>query len=103
MKTEFPDEEQLPTKFPDLERLPEENFWKHLLLFWWNRPRIFVEDLYEKYVLGPKLDKETNEQMEKIKRFNELFETSNQNLKLLEENFHLKLKINELEKNRLEK
>ena len=41
--------------------------------------------------------------MEKIKRFNELFETSNQNLKLLEENYHLKLKIDELKKNRLEK
>ena len=49
------------TDFPDLERLPDTNFWKHLFLFWWNRPRIFVEDIYEKYVLKPKMDKEIAE------------------------------------------
>ena len=49
------------TDFPDLERLPDTNFWKHLFLFWWNRPLIFVEDIYEKYVLKPKMDKENAE------------------------------------------
>jgi len=49
------------TDFPDLERLPDTNFWKHLFLFWWNQPRIFVEDIYEKYALKPKMDKENAE------------------------------------------
>ena len=46
------------TDFPDLERLPYTNFWKHFLWFCWNQPRIFVEDIYEKYVLKPKMNKE---------------------------------------------
>ena len=46
------------TDYLDLERLPDTNFWKHLFWFWWNRPRIFAEDIYEKYVLKPKMDKE---------------------------------------------
>ena len=49
------------TDYPDLERLPDTNFWKHLFWFWWNRPRIFVEDIYEKYVLKPTMDKEIAE------------------------------------------
>ena len=49
------------TDFPDLERLPDTNFWKHFLWFWWNRPRIFIEDIYEKYVLKPKMNKEIAE------------------------------------------
>ena len=46
------------TDYPDLERLPDTNFWKHFLWFWWNWPRIFVEDICEKYVLKPKMDNE---------------------------------------------
>ena len=46
------------TNYPDLEKLPDTNFWNHLFWFWWNRPRIFVEDIYEKYILKPKMDKE---------------------------------------------
>ena len=49
------------TNYPDLERLPDTNFLKHLFWFWWNRPRIFVEDICEKYVLKPKMDKEIAE------------------------------------------
>ena len=56
------------TNFPDLERLPKTNFWKHLLNYWWNRPRILFEDIHEKYILKPKekkvkieLDRITNE------------------------------------------
>ena len=49
------------TDYPDLEKLPNCNFWKHLFWFWWNRPRIFAEDIYEKYVLKPKMDKENAE------------------------------------------
>ena len=59
------------TDFPDLERLPDTNFWKHLFWFWWNRPRIFVEDIYEKHVLQSKMDKETAE-YNHIKRETEL-------------------------------
>ena len=49
------------TDYPDLEKLPNCNFWKHLFWFWWNRPRIFVEDIYEKLVLKPAMDKEIAE------------------------------------------
>ena len=56
------------TNFPDLERLPNTNFWRHLLNYWWNRPRILFEDIHEKYILKPKekkvkieLDRITNE------------------------------------------
>ena len=52
---------KMKTDYPDLERLPPHNFWKHLFWFWWNRPRIFVEDIYEKHVLKPKIDKENAE------------------------------------------
>jgi len=58
----------MKTNFPDLERLPKTNFWKHLLNYWWNRPRILFEDIHEKYILKPKekkvkieLDRITNE------------------------------------------
>jgi hypothetical protein len=43
----------MKTNFPDLERLPKTNFWRHLLNYWWNRPRVFVEDILEKYILKP--------------------------------------------------
>ena len=59
------------TDFPDLERLPDTNFWKHLFWFWWSRPRIFVEDIYEKYVLKPKMDNE-KEKCNRIAREYEL-------------------------------
>ena len=59
------------TDYPDLERLPDTNFWKHLFWFWWNRPRIFVEDIYEKHVLQPKMDKEIAE-LNRIKKETEL-------------------------------
>ena len=59
------------TDYPDLERLPDTNFWKHLFWFWWNRPRIFVEDIYEKYVLKPTMDKEIAE-YNRIKKETEL-------------------------------
>ena len=59
------------TDYPDLERLPDTNFWKHLFWFWWNRPRIFVEDIYEKHVLQSKMDKEIAE-YNRIKKETEL-------------------------------
>ena len=46
------------TNFPDLERLPNTNFWRHLLNYWWNRPRVFIEDIHKKYILKPKEEKE---------------------------------------------
>ena len=46
------------TNFPDLERLPNTNFWEHLLNYWWNRPRVFIEDIHKKYILKPKEEKE---------------------------------------------
>ena len=46
------------TNFPDLEKLPNTNFWKHLINYCWNRPRILFEDIHEKYILKPKEKKE---------------------------------------------
>ena len=48
----------MKTNFADLERLPKTNFWRHLLNYWWNRPRILFEDIHEKYILKPKEEKE---------------------------------------------
>ena len=48
----------MKTNFADLERLPKANFWRHLLNYWWNRPRILFEDIHEKYILKPKEEKE---------------------------------------------
>jgi|TARA_B100000959_G_scaffold283781_1_gene353543 hypothetical protein len=92
----------MKTEFPDLERLPKENFWKHLLWFWWNRPGIFVEDLYGKYVLKQKMDKEMAKEKEMVKEM-EVYKCATEKLELLEENICLKMKINELTKNILEK
>ena len=75
------------TDFPDLERLPDTNFWKHFLWFWWNRPRIFIEDIYEKYVLKPKMDKEIAENNHSIRESELLIK-----IQLLE------MKLNELKK-----
>ena len=75
------------TDFPDLERLPDTNFWKHFLWFWWNRPCIFVEDIYEKYVLKPKMDKEIAENNHSIRESELLIK-----IQLLE------MKLNELKK-----
>ena len=38
------------TNFPDLERLPNTNFWRHLFNYWWNKPRIFAEEILDKYI-----------------------------------------------------
>ena len=61
----------MKTNFPDLERLPKTYFWNHLFWFWWNRPRIFVEHIYEKYILKPKMDNE-KEKCNRITREYEL-------------------------------
>ena len=75
------------TDFPDLERLPDTNFYKHFLWFCWNRPRIFVEDIYEKYVLKPKMDKENAE-----------YNCIMKECELLTEIQLLEMKLNELKK-----
>ena len=59
------------TNFPDLEKLPNTNFWKHFLNSIWNRPRGILEDIYEKYVLKPKMDNE-KEKCNRIAREYEL-------------------------------
>ena len=75
------------TDYPDLERLPDTNFWKHLFWFWWNRPRIFVEDIYEKLVLKPAMDKE-------IVEYNYIMKES----ELLKKIQFLEVELNELKK-----
>ena len=76
------------TNFPDLERLPNTNFWKHLFNYWWNRPRVFVEDIHEKYILKPK---------EKIKEI-ELDQIINET-KLLNQMTKLELELSKIKKN----
>ena len=47
--------QQKKTNYPDLERLPPTNFWKHLLNWAWNKPRIIIEELYYNHFIRPKL------------------------------------------------
>ena len=42
------------TDYPDLERSPNVSFWKHLLIWFWNKPRWISEKFYEKYFLATK-------------------------------------------------
>ena len=76
------------TDYPDLERLPHTNFWKHLFWFWWNRPRIFVEEIYEKHVLQPKMDKEIAEYNCIMKEYELLTKIQHLEAKLLEAELH---------------
>ena len=42
------------TDYPDLEKLPDHNELKHFVYVLLNKPRWFIEDLYEKYFLKQK-------------------------------------------------
>ena len=79
------------TNFPDLERLPKTNFWKHLFNYWWNRPRVFVEDIIEKYILNSQ---------EKEKRVELELERLNREIEHINEITRLHLELSELKKNR---
>ena len=79
------------TNFPDLERLPKTNFWKHLFNYWWNRPRVFVEDIIEKYIL---------KSQEKEKRLDLELERLDREIEHINEITRLHLKLSELKKNR---
>ena len=46
------------TDFPDLERLQDHDKLKHFLYVLLNKPRWFIEDLYEKYFLKEKIELE---------------------------------------------
>ena len=78
---------KMKTDYPDLERLPPHNFWKHFLNSIWSRPRWILEDIYEKYVLKPKMDKEIAENNHSIRESELLIK-----IQLLE------MKLNELKK-----
>ena len=77
------------TNFPDLERLPNTNFWKHLFNYWWNRPRVFVEDIIEKYIL---------KSQEKEKRLDLELERLDREIEHINEITRLHLKLSELKK-----
>jgi len=77
------------TNFPDLERLPKTNFWKHLFNYWWNRPRVFVEDIIEKYILNSQ---------EKEKRVELELERLNREIEHINEITRLHLELSELKK-----
>ena len=57
-KAHMSTKEPKKTNYPDLERLPPTNFWKHLLNWAWNKPRIMIEDLYFKYFIRHKVELE---------------------------------------------
>ena len=42
------------TDYPDLEKSENVSFWKHLLNWFWNKPRWIAEELYEKYFFTTK-------------------------------------------------
>jgi len=46
------------TDYPDLEKLPDHNKLKHFVYVLLNKPRWFIEDLYEKYLLKDKIELE---------------------------------------------
>ena len=50
MKTNDSDLER-KTDYPDLERSPDVNKLKHFVYVLLNKPRWFIENLYEKYLL----------------------------------------------------
>ena len=45
---------EMKTDYPDLKKSENVNFWKHLLNWFWNKPRWIAEELYEKYFLATK-------------------------------------------------
>ena len=79
------------TNFPDLERLPNTNFWKHLFNYWWNRPRVFVEDIIKKYIL---------KSQEKEKRLDLELERLDREIEHINEITRLHSELSELKKNR---
>ena len=44
----------MKTDYPDLEKSENVSFWKHLLNWFWNKPRWIAEELYEKYFFTTK-------------------------------------------------
>ena len=89
------------TDYPDLERLPDTNFWKHLFWFWWNRPRIFAEDIYEKYFLNAECNRimmEMDKEKAKIDKVREeLIRIMNES-ELLKKIQRLEVELSELKK-----
>ena len=71
--------------------MPKTNFWKHLFNYWWNRPRVFVEDIIEKYIL---------KSQEKEKRLDLELERLDREIEHINEITRLHLKLSELKKNR---
>ena len=57
-KAHMSTKEPKKTNYPDLERLPPTNFWKHLLNWAWNKPRIIIEELYYNHFIRPKVELE---------------------------------------------
>ena len=90
------------TNYPDLERLPNTNFWKHLLNYWWNRPRVLFEDIHEKYILKPKekIEKiELNRIINETKLLNQMTKLITNEIELLTKTTKLELKLSKIKKN----
>ena len=46
------------TDYPDLKRLPDHNHLGHFIYVLLNKPRWFIQDFYEKYLLKDKIELE---------------------------------------------
>ena len=101
-KERMPISDEKKTNYPDLERLPNTNFWKHLFNYWWNRPRVFVEDIHEKYILKPKekIEKiELNRIINETKLLNQMTKLITNEIELLTKTTKLELKLSKIKKN----
>ena len=65
--------QQKKTNYPHLERLPPTNFWKHLLNWAWNKPRIIIEELYYNHFIRPKVELEQIKLELELKNFQLVF------------------------------
>ena len=78
-------EDYKKTDYPDLEKLPDHSNLKHFVYVLLNKPRWFIENLYEKYLLKDKIE------LEKIKLKLQQKEIELNILKIQLEEFKLKL------------
>ncbi len=58
MNNKTPKEDCKKTNYSDLEKLPDHSKLKHFVYVLLNKPRWFIEDFYEKYLLKDKIELE---------------------------------------------
>ena len=83
--------EQKKTNYPDLERLAATNFWKHLLNWSWNKPRIMIEELYYDHFIRPKVELEQIKLELELKNFQLEQLEAEANIKRIQEDYNFLL------------